>query len=71
MGEGKGERERKFFISCYSFEQRLDRYFERISEMIEEKKISSRIRFMLQDVQEMRKVQIHKYKIYYLALHVY
>ena len=44
--------------------------FERISEIME---ILSMIRFMLQDVQGMRKVHvhIHTYKIYYLALHVY
>jgi translation initiation factor 4G len=35
--------------------QRMDRYFDRINEIIEKKKISSRIRFMLQDVQELRK----------------
>ena len=35
----------------------MDRYFERISEIIEKKKISSRIKFMLQDVQDLRKVQ--------------
>ncbi|XP_011407685.1 PREDICTED: eukaryotic translation initiation factor 4 gamma 3-like [Amphimedon queenslandica] len=35
--------------------QRMDRYFDRINEIIDKKKISSRIRFMLQDVQEMRK----------------
>ena len=34
----------------------MDRYFQRISEIIEKKKISSRIKFMLQDVQDLRKV---------------
>ena len=35
--------------------QRLDQYFQRISDIIE-KKISSRIRLKLQDVQDLRKV---------------
>ncbi len=34
----------------------MDRYFERISEIIEKRKVSSRIKFMLQDVQDLRKV---------------
>ena len=36
--------------------QRLDQYFQRISDIIEKKKISARIRFKLQDVQDLRKV---------------
>ena len=50
----------------------MDRHFEQISEIIE-KKISSRIHFMVQDVQEIRKVHahMHMYKIYFLALCVY
>ena len=35
---------------------RMDRYFVRIADIIDKKKISSRIRFMLQDVQDLRKV---------------
>ncbi|XP_019850040.1 PREDICTED: probable serine/threonine-protein kinase DDB_G0271682 [Amphimedon queenslandica] len=35
--------------------QRMDRYFERINEIIEKKKIELRTRFMLLDVQDLRK----------------
>lgn len=34
----------------------MDIYFERLADIIQEKKISTRVRFMLQDVQEMREV---------------
>ena len=34
----------------------MDRYFDRINEIIEKKKIESRTRFMLLDVQDLRKV---------------
>ena len=40
--------------------QRLDQYFQRISDIIEKKKISSRIRFKLQDVQDLREVLRYK-----------
>lgn len=46
----------------------MDRYFERIADIIDKKKISSRIRFMLQDVQEMRKVNVNLRG--WLALHM-
>ena len=36
--------------------RRIDQYFQRISDIIEKKKISSRIKFKLQDVQDLRKV---------------
>ena len=38
------------------FQLLMDKYFERIKEIMSKKKISLRVKFMLQDVQETRKV---------------
>ena len=41
----------------------MDRYFDRVYQIIEKKKISSRIKFMLQDVQDLRDVYTTQYLI--------
>ena len=53
----------------------MDKYFMRIEEIITKKKISARIKFMLQDVQETREVththaHAHMYTYIY-RLHLY
>jgi hypothetical protein len=39
-------------------QQRMDTYFTRMDKIIEAKKISMRVRFMLQDIMDLRKVCI-------------
>ena len=43
----------------------MDRYFERLADIIQEKKISNRVRFILQDVEEMREVvfYVNRYQL--------
>ena len=48
--------------------QRIDQYFQRISDIIEKKKISSRIKFKLRDIQDLRKVKKGERKISYFTV---
>lgn len=45
----------KVTVSVYLLpQQRIDQYFNRIAEIIKKGKVPARIRFMLQDVQDLR-----------------
>lgn len=44
-----------FLCPC---QPRMDQYFNQMDKIIKERKTSSRIRFMLQDVLDLRKVEI-------------
>ena len=50
----------------YLFQPRMDQYFTQMTKIVNEKKTSSRVRFMLQDVIDLRKVS----KIYFPLLAV-
>ena len=43
-----------YLISSFCFQPRMDQYFEQIKKIIEKKKISSRIKFALKDVIDLR-----------------
>ena len=46
----------------------MDQYFKSVADIIEKNKISSRVRFMLQNVIEMRKVTFEMIETFYLCI---
>ena len=53
------------------FQPRIDQYFSQLNKIVNEKRTSARVRFMIQDVLELRKVIVyvlHVYKLHTLLL---
>lgn len=46
----------KFFVWFYK-QVHVEKYFQQLTDILEQEKISSRIKFMIQDVVELRKVR--------------
>jgi len=45
-------------VVCVQMQSRMDRYFNQLASLVDEKKTSSRIRFLLLDTIDLRKVSV-------------
>ena len=51
------------YIDSFILQQRMDQYFQQIDKIIKERKTSSRVRFMLKDVVDLRLVSMFGFQI--------